>query len=256
MKLNKKWFLLLIPIALIAGAAIYYSNSTRNFEVLRPTQGEITEAVYGLGKVKSNRRYDVKAGVLTSVTDRFHDEGDFVTKGEKLIQLESTLFRAPFSGTITLVSVFKGETVTPNTTVLRLEDLKDRYIELVLEQESALRIRPGQDAKVTFESVRNKILHGKVTNAFSRNDEFIVTVNVEQLDDNILPGMTADVSVEIGKIQGLLVPFQAIRNGMVLIRRDGRQQKVKVEVGLVDGLSAEIKGDSIKSDDEILIPRK
>lgn len=68
--------------------------------------------------------------------------------------------------------------------------------------------------------------------------------------------MTADVSIEIGKIQGTLVPLKALRNGTLTVDRDGRIQKVKVEVGLVDGLSAEIKNSDLKPTDEILVPKE
>ncbi|MGE0762961.1 MAG: efflux RND transporter periplasmic adaptor subunit [Bdellovibrionales bacterium] len=254
-----KWALILVPLFILLGAGAWYGTTAQNrkYNRVKPAEGQITEAVYGLGKVKSNQRFEVKVGVLSTVKERFVREGDQVEKGQRLIQLESSaVFRAPFAGTVSLISLFEGETALPNSTILRLENLKDRYLELSLEQESALRIRPGQVAKVSFESLRNQTLAGQVTAIFPKDDEFIANIKVDNLDASILPGMTADVSVEIGQVKGTLVPYKALRSGTLLVNRKGHSRKIKVEVGLTDGLSAEITGGELLPDDEILVPKE
>ena len=224
---------------------------------MRPQRGNITEAVYGLGKVKARQRFEVKLGVISTVKKVFVREGDFVRQGSKLIEFDSNaLFRAPFDGTVTLISSFDGETATPQTTVLRLENLKDRYIEISLEQQGALRIQREMPAKVAFESLRGQVLLGKVVALFPKEDAFLAHVEVKNLDPSVLPGMTADVSIEIGTIQNaMLVPLKAISNGSVLVERQGKREKIKVQVGHVDGMSAEILGDSLKPEDEVLFQK-
>ncbi len=245
-------------VALVVLAAVLWGvRRQRSFEYVKPVRGEVTEAVYGLGKVKSIHRFEVKLGVLSTVKRLFVREGQHVRAGEKLIEFDSNaLFRAPFEGTITLIHNYEGETALPQIPILRLEDLRQRFIELSLEQEGALRIKPGQVAKISFESVRGKTHPGKVTALFSREDEFLAHIEVEGLDEGVLPGMTADVTIEIGKISGaLLVPVKAIQSGMVSVRRGGKRQKIKVEVDHVDGLMAEIKGDALSLSDEVLVPK-
>lgn len=246
---------IILAIAVISFFTKQYFQS-QNYIKTSPKTGEITEAVYGLGKVKSNQRYDVKLGINSFIKNVYVKEGDSVKKGQSLLKADESTFRAPFDGTITLVSIYEGETATPQAVLIRLENLTDRFIELSLEQEAALRVQKGQHAKVSFESLRGKVLSGQVTAVYSRGSDFLTNVDVQDLDEKVLPGMSADVSIEIGKIQGMLIPVKALRNGVVRIERDGKTQNLKVEVGLVDGLSAEIKDDSLKPTDLILIPKE
>lgn len=256
-KMKKNWLkyiIALLAFAGIAGGSISYYRS-KQYEIIHPTRGEITEAVYGLGKVKSNNRFEVIVGVISTVTHRFVEEGQFVLKGAPLIQFESSaLFRAPFDGTITFAPLYQGETALPHVPTLRIEDLSNRYIELSLEQQAILRVRPGLPAKVSFESIRGKVLNGKVTAIFPREDEFLTHISVTGLDESVLPGMTADVTIEIGKIpDAILVPLKAVKNSMVIVNKNGRWQKIKVEVGHIDGLFAEIKGGTLSPQDDIRV---
>lgn len=241
-----------IVFAVVGMAAFYYLN-LQKYSVIHPERGNINEAVYGLGKVKSTNRYEVIAGIISTVTKRYVNEGDVVEKGAALIQLnEQAVFRAPFKGTITYANLYVGETAIPNIPVMRLEDLNQKYIELSLEQQSMLRVKLNQPALVSFESLRGKVLSGKVAALFPRQDEFIVRIMVDELDENILPGMTADVSIHIGEIKGAMtLPLSAIKSGMIIIKRDGHWEKVKAEIGQIDGLSAEIKSPPLSEQDSI-----
>ena len=200
----------------------------------------------------------MRPGVISTVTNRYVNEGELVDKGNPLIKFdEGALFRAPFKGTITFTSLYPGETAVPHIPILRMEDLNNCYIELSLEQQSILRVRVGQSAKVSFESIRGKILQGKVAAIFPREDEFLARISVEGLDSGILPGMTADVTIEIGAIRdATLIPLAAVTNGMITIRKNGHWHKVKVDVGHIDGFFAEIKSGLLSTDDEIRIKKK
>ncbi|MDX5152521.1 MAG: hypothetical protein R3188_08600, partial [Acidiferrobacterales bacterium] len=76
------------------------------------------------------------------------------------------------------------------------------------------------------------------------------------LADNILPGMTADVAIEVShKDKALLVPLSAITDGRVRIRRDGKRKTVKLSIGSIDGNWAEVLSGDISVNDEVLVPR-
>lgn len=255
MRLSAKVIIAAIIAVLLMGVFIY-TRLHREEEIIHPSRGNITEAVYALGKVKSDERFEVIVGVDSTVTHLFTREGDQVAKGAPLIEFDrQATFRAPFAGTVTYVKAFERETVVPRIPVLRLENLRDRYIELSLEQQAALRVKKGLPAKISLESVRGKVLLGKVTALYPREDEFLAQVRVDDLDPSVLPGMTADVTVEVGKIENvILVPLRAIQNGMVTKRVGSRWNKVKVDVGHVDGINAEIRGDTLSPSDEIRVP--
>ncbi len=249
--------LVITTIAVVGGGLWWKSHkSTATYEEVHPKRGEIIEAVYALGKVKSDRRFEVKLGVISTVREVYVREGQHVKTGQPLMRFDFSLFKAPFDGVVTLVAAYAGETAVPQVAVLRMEDPNKRYIELSLEQQSALRVKVGQTAKASFESLRGAVLTGKISALFSRDDEFLAHVEIDDLEQSILPGMTADVAVEVGKIgDALMIPLRAISSGMVIIKRPGgKREKVKVEVGNINESWAEIKGSTLSIDDVVIVP--
>lgn len=226
-----------------------------NHKVL-PKNGQIIETIYGLGKVKSDQTYVIKLGIFSTVHKVYVKEGDDVKKGQKLISIDmGTNFNAPFDGKITQINVKDGETIGSQLPLLKLENLNSRYIELSLEQDSALKIKKGQKVRVGFESINGYTVAGFISSIYPRENEFIARINISELNDNILPGMSADVAIEIGTSQGLTIPLKAINNGFVTIERNGHKQKIKITPGLNDGLSVQIKDNSILDNDLIILPK-
>jgi macrolide-specific efflux system membrane fusion protein len=242
-----------VVIAILIGS--YVRNS--QVEYLNPKYGPIVEAIYGLGKVKTDRVYEVKLAVVKTVSKLYVREGERVRKGERLVRFDDGLvFSAPFAGTVTLTAFHENQSVFPQQAVVRIEDLNTKYIEVSLEQQGALRVRPGLPVRVVFESVRGEMLQGKVSAIFSRNEEFLAHIDVP-LAENILPGMTADVAIETGrKEKALLVPLSAIADGRVKIRRNGDRMTVQLKIGNVDGSWAEVIEGNIQTTDEILVPKR
>lgn len=248
---------LIIVVAAIVTGGIYYQKS--HYTLVSPVKGDIVEAIYGLGKVKSDSRYEVKVGIMTTVEKLYAREGDSVEAGGALIKFkDSAIFKAPFKGRVTRVNHYEKETVLPQAPVLRLENLKERHIEVSLEQNGALRVSEGDLAKVIFESLRNQKYEGKVKSLFPRDDEFIAHIDVKDLPDNVLPGMTADVAIIVGnKKQVQLIPLAAIDNGMVTVKREGeRGKKLEVKIGTVDGQYAEVLESPLNYEDKLLVRKE
>jgi multidrug efflux pump subunit AcrA (membrane-fusion protein) len=252
-----KWWLtggaLLIVAAVAVTVIVIRGNQV---EYVNPRYGPIDEAIYGLGKVKTDRVYEVKLGVIKTVERIYVREGMSVKKGDRLVKFDGDLvFKAPFNGTVTLVAFNEKQSVFPQQPVVRVEDLNTKYIEVSLEQQGALRVRPGLPVRVVFESIRGEVLKGKVSAIFSRNEEFLAHINVP-LADNILPGMTADVAIQVShKDRALLVPLSAITDGRVRVKRDGKRKTIKLTIGSIDGNWAEVTGGDISVNDEVLVPK-
>ncbi|HEX4923226.1 MAG TPA: efflux RND transporter periplasmic adaptor subunit [Bdellovibrionales bacterium] len=245
----------LFLLGLIA-SALYYKRP--GSEMIEVRKGDITEAVYGLGKVKSNKIYELKIGVTSGLSALFAQEGDRVQKGQRLLRLdEGSVVSAPFAGTITVLPFHEGENIFPQAVIVRVEDLDDLYVEVSLEQLGALRVRPAQDARLTLESLRGVVVSGKVESIFPKDDQFVVRINTEKLPKEVLPGMTADVAIEVGRRTGvLLLPLGGLTNGRVTVIRDGRRRKVPVKIGIVDGNWAEVIEGDVKPGDQVLIPAR
>ncbi|AYF43604.1 HlyD family secretion protein [Halobacteriovorax sp. BALOs_7] len=254
----KKVYIALVIIVLIAvaiGARVFYFK--KNFELISPKKGDVVEAIYGLGRVESEQEFNVKIGVLSIVEKLYVKEGQSVKKGDRLISFEGrVLFKAPFDGTVTLVANKEREIVLPQFTVLTLKNLNQKYVEVSLEQDAALRVLPKQRARLVFESQSQLKYEGYVKTIYPREGEFITRIEVEGLEKSILPGMTADVVIEVGKKKDvLLIPVKAISDGKVLRMRNKKREKVDVTTGNSDGMWVEVVSGDINLDDLIFIKR-
>ena len=219
---------------------------------VRPKIGPITESVYAIGIVKAELTYELKLGVLTAVKKYFVEEGDLVKLSEKLV-----MDKAPFAGIVTYLPYAIGETVAPQKSILSLVDLKKLYLEASVEQQGALKVKRGQSVEISFESFRSQVFHGVVKNILPRNLEFVVQVEVKDLPANILPGMNADLSIEVmKKTQATLLPISAVSNGHILIKKEKGTEKIPVLVGVSDAEFVEILSPPLSVTDEIFLPQE
>ena len=231
--------------------------STNNINYVHIKHGPVIEAIYGLGKVKAEKFYEIKMAIIKQVDKFFIREGSYVRKGDKLVAMVGgPVFTAPFDGVVTAINFSVAQQVFPQQAILRMEDFKNKYIEVSLEQQGALRVKAGLPVKVVFESIRGEILHGKVVSIFPQNDEFLAHISVDGLSDKILPGMTADVAVEIGrKENAMLIPLSAISNGRIRIQRNDKKMVVPVKIGNVDGSWAEVLESELLDTDLIIVKK-
>lgn len=83
MHINKKWLLIGGAAILLAGIVVATSMILRNKQVeyVHAKYGPIVEAIYGLGKVKTDRVYEVKLGVIKTVMKNYVAEGAMVKRG-------------------------------------------------------------------------------------------------------------------------------------------------------------------------------
>lgn len=218
-------------------------------------KGDVEEAIYGLGKVESDQVYELKIGVMNNIETVFVKEGDYINKGKVFIKFEDGVqFKAPFDGTVTTVNYRDGEIALPQAVIIRMENLNKLYIEVSLEQDAALKVKRGQVAQIIFESLTGMKIIGTVSNIYPKNGEFIARIEAGQFKENILPGMTADVVINIGSKKGvLLIPVRAISDGRVLRLRNGKKKKIEVEIGHTDGLWAELVVGDLLVDDQLIV---
>lgn len=250
--------MIVLSLLILLASALAVLRATSSPETVSPKRGKIVDAVYALGKVKSWRHYDLRIGILTTVRQLHVREGEEVEKGDPLIQFsDSALFRAPFDGVVTSLNANEGESAPPQASILQIEDLKDKYIEVSLEQSGALRVEKGQTAKIVFESLRGETLQGNVTALFSKRDEFLAQIEVQGLKESILPGMTADAAIIVGENpNALLIPLNTYKNGQVTVLRDRKRVKVPVKIGAIDGQWAEVVDGSISENDQLIVSKK
>lgn len=252
---NPSRLLIAFGVLFLIGLSVLMIRPKQKNQKLEPViKGDVVEAVYGIGTVTANKSYYLKVAVSTAVRELMVKEGDLVKIHQPLIRFEETVFKAPFAGTITSIQYKVGEIVTPQTTILSLVDMNDRYLTVSLEQLGAIKVRRGQTAMLRFEGLQNKVFESQVESIFSNQGQFIVRVNANSLPEEILPGMTVDVAIEISKKKEVLLgPIAGLKDGALTVVTGRKQKIVPVKIGLVDGEKFEIESDLIQPGDSILI---
>jgi multidrug efflux pump subunit AcrA (membrane-fusion protein) len=218
--------------------------------------GTVVEAVYGIGTVTVRQSFQLKIGVVLTIRHFYVREGDKVNKGDLLVSFDDNPpIVAPFAGVITSLPFREGETVFQQLPILVLEDMDHPYVVVSLEQTGVMRVKPGQNVKLSFESIRNQPLFGKVVSVYPKDGQFFVNIEVPEIPPGILKGMTADVAIEVANKENvILVPIVAIDHGKLTVIRNGLPQKVNVKIGAMNGLDAEILDNAIGTNDLIVLP--
>ncbi len=256
MKRGFKFAIVAMILAAIVSTILIVRKTNGTESIIKT--GDVQESIYGLGKVKSDRVFEFKLGIISGIRKAYVREGDSVTAGQKLLELDGVQpLLAPFDGVVVSRPFNERENVFPQVTILRLEDLKRRFVEVALEQQGALRVERGQLAKFSFESLRGQVFSGTVESIYPLHDQFFVRIRAESLPAEILPGMTADVAIEVGKKAAvLLIPVASVVGGKVTRVRGGKKEKVDVKIGISDGEWAEVESGDLRIEDKVLIPRK
>jgi multidrug efflux pump subunit AcrA (membrane-fusion protein) len=248
----KIWISVVILAAIVA-AGITYWKRTSGIAKIAPREGEVVEAIYGLGTVLSDKVYHLRGGLPLQLRKLLTHEGASVKPGDALAQLDDRIFPSPIAGTVTALPFKDGELVPPQTSIVTVTNLEALFLEVSLEQQSVLRVKKDQRATISFESLRNEKVEGRVSNVYPRDSQFIVRINIEKWPQGVLPGMTADVAIEVGKKAGaLLIPVKSVVAGMVTRIRDGKREKVPVKLGVIDGEWAEVISENLTPQDFVL----
>lgn len=242
---------------LIVGTLIYAFKPSSDSTLVRPKKGAIVEAIYGIGTVTPRNKFSFKVGQVKTIQKLYVQEGVDVKKNQLLVELADGIrVYAPFEGTVTSLPYNTGENVFQDTPIVTVEDMRDLYISANLEQQGALRVKKGLKVKLNFESIRDQNFEGQVAAVYAQKGQFIVRIEVKNLPRQILPGMTADASIEVAqKENALLIPILSVSNGKVLVERDGHKVRVDVKIGSMDNEWAEVLDDSIKETDKIVMKK-
>lgn len=250
----KKWIIVLVVVLVAGVLGMTYWRGLNLQERVMPKRGDVVESIYGLGTVTADKNFNLRTGTPLTVHKVFVREGDLVKVGDPLLSLDGNVMRSPLVGTVTTVAYKEGELVTPQVTALTITNLDQLYLEVSLEQQSILRVQKGQKVFVSFESLRSEKYEGLVASVYPRGSQFIVRIEIPKWPEGVLPGMTADVAILVGKkTDVLLIPLRSIVAGQVTRIRDGHKSRIPIKLGVVDGSWGEVVSDNIAPTDELVV---
>ncbi len=245
-----------MTVAVVAGAFVYLKLKNSG-ELTYPQRRAIVEYVYGLGTVVAPQSHQIKSAINQVISEIYVEEGDSIASGAPILKLgESGVQRAPFAGTITMIPFKKGEVLFPSVAAATLVNLQSLILEVSLEQQAVMRVQAQQTAVISFESIRGQKIESRVQTVFPRENQFIVRIPLSPIPSGVLPGMTADVAIEVGrKDNALTVPTRAISNGQLTAWKSNKKIKVPVTIGIMDGEWAEITSGNLLESEPVLLRR-
>ncbi len=198
------------------------------------------------------------------------DPRDIQAAQARIAALEATLklarLEAPFTGVITEVRSKVGDQVAPGTVSFRLDDLSRLLVEVQVPEVDINRIQVGQSAKLTFDAIPGKeysakvVEVGRVGTLVSGVVNFNVTLELNNADEQVKPGMTAAVTILVQQLEDvLLVPNRAVRlregQRVVYVLRNGLPTPVPIRLGATsETYSQVLEGDLREGDLVILNP--
>ncbi len=199
------------------------------------------------------------------------DPDDVAAAEARIAALESTLaqvlLEAPFAGTITQVNIKAGDQASPGgNPAFRIDDLSRLLVDVEITEVDINRIRPGQPAMMTFDAIPEKEYSGRVAEVASIGNSaqgmvnFTVTIELNSVDADVRPGMTAAVNIVTDLVENvLLVPNRAVRlrggQRVVYVLRNGNPlpQMVEINLGLTSDTTSELVSGDVREGDVLVL---
>ncbi len=138
--------------------------------------------------------------------------------------LSYTVIRSPMDGVVTIVNSREGENVlgtreNAGNVILVVADLSEMLVEAELSEMDAPKVREGQGVTVNINGYPDRVFTGELRRVGlqskfdDRNNRYFEAEVVLDLEDGdrLFAGLTADVDIEIEKIEdSIVVPSQAV----------------------------------------------
>ena len=202
------------------------------------------------------------------------------TLNNNLTNLRYSKIISPVDGVVVSRNVDVGQTVAASfqtpTLFMVAQDLTKMQIEVNVSEADIGKIKVGQNVEYTLDGYSDMTFKGKVSQVriSPTTVSNVVTYNVIAVVDNedqkLKPGMTANVSIITNKKESVLaVPTEALRfspsevtggkkykeQGIWLLK-DGKPERIVIQTGAKDSDSTEIITDKISEGSKVIIGYK
>ena len=197
--------------------------------------------------------------------------------GQRLAQanLENTVIRAPFSGTVLRKEAEVGEVVAPSVgggltrgAVVTMADLTTLEVEVDVNEAYIARITGGQKARITLDAYPDTSFAGRVRQVVPTADRqkatVLVKVSILDRDPRILPEMGAKVVFEANDAPVVAAPrrvfvpqaalVQADGHSYVWVMENGAVRQQPVDVGPARGDRTEVRQGLLGGESLVLTP--
>lgn len=202
------------------------------------------------------------------------------TLKNNLTNLKYTKIISPVDGIVVSRDVDVGQTVAASFQTPTLfqvaQDLKDMQIEVNVSEADIGKIKKGQNVEYTLDGYADSIFYGKIKEiriaptTVSNVVTYTVIVDVDNQEQKMIPGMTANVSIITNKSENVLcVPTEALRftpteitggkkykDQGLWILKDNKPQRITIKTGAKDSERSEIIANKLKEGDRVILKKR
>lgn len=232
-------------------------------------EGVLTEEAYE----RSRLDYENAAAAVASANEGVRQAQ--AALGSAQDDLNRTTLVAPISGRVVSLNAQEGEVVVtgtmnnPGSVIATIADLSDILVEARVSETEVVDVSLGQRARVEVDAIRDHTYEGQVVEIGSSAEAsaaagaglrfFKVKVLLNEQDDRLRPGMTANVEIVTNSVSGSIrIPVQSVvergpsgepiasgsqteeRTSMVPVVVDGVIELKEVETGISDATHVQI----------------
>ena len=181
-------------------------------------------------------------------------------------QISEAIIKSPIDGKITAVSKKAGEIVNPTDSFISMLSLGLFQVKVNIYEGDIMEVREGNPVEITLVAMPDYPLRGAVISVnpaekvINEVVYYEVTIGFIDFKEGIKQGMTADIVIESGKKENvLMVPRRAIEkiNGerRVKVSKKGKIEERKIEIGLEGDDYVEIVS-GLSAGEEVVIGKK
>jgi membrane fusion protein, multidrug efflux system len=228
--------------------------------------GSISDKIRLVGTLMPYEQVNVYSKASGKITKYAVEEGASVNEGDIIAYVDRdepgfeftpAPVKSPAKGIVIKKFIDAGTTVTPATggaamatPVVSVGDISKLKAVVYVVEEDIARVKIGQEADITLDAYPGEMFRGNISavspSADSLSHSSKVEVVVDNPDNKIKAGLSADVSVITGTMSGVLViPRDSVirktNELYVFIIRNGLAEKRAISIGFDDGEYVQVK---------------
>jgi HlyD family secretion protein len=262
----------------VAFASRNHARAQQLFDQKLVSQSALDEARTSLEQAENRQR--AAAGQLVIARARVAEASANIAQARAAVErseeeLANATIKAPINATVLTRDVEVGSPVSSilnlganATLVMTLGDIEKVFVRGRVDEADIGQVRLGQPAKITTETFRERVFHGRVTqiSPIGVEKDNVTTFEVEVSIDNpgreLKANMTANAEIVLEEFpNSLLIPEAAVvydsaRSASVDVAdptaRNGRR-RVPVKVGVGNGTRIQVLS-GVKAGDKVVLP--
>lgn len=221
----KKWITGLLILIICGGTGGYFYLKPKAQEVSNnmtrtgvAQSGTLEVKVSGSGSIAAINSKDLMSETNSEVDEVLVAVNETVEEGDELISFTdgSDSIEAPFSGTITSISVEEGDKVNQGAVIAHVTDYNNLETSIGVDELDISKVKVGQSVSVDVSAFPDTKFAGKVSEVSKEGEvsngvsTFNVKVKLNQ-SKNLKVGMTTESSILVQKKENVVyVPVEAI----------------------------------------------